>query len=137
MDEREKISEEFFQLNRVLLAIAQCDGYLSSDEIKVILGTLAKKGETTEEQETILEDDINNPKDVVELLKGIESDTAKATLILQMSIIPLSDKYVNKNEKDTVLRILDNLDFDEHVKSKAREFISVAAELSDLLSKYI
>ncbi|HPZ10542.1 MAG TPA: hypothetical protein PL110_20810, partial [Candidatus Eremiobacteraeota bacterium] len=133
----EKISEEFFQLNRVLLAIAQCDGYLSSDEIKVILGTLAKKGETTEEQETILEDDINNPKDVVELLKGIESDTAKATLILQMSIIPLSDKYVNKNEKDTVLRILDNLDFDEHVKSKAREFISVAAELSDLLSKYI
>ncbi|MEQ8224131.1 MAG: hypothetical protein ABRQ37_17570 [Candidatus Eremiobacterota bacterium] len=135
--EKKDLSEEFFQLSRVLLSIAQCDNYLSGEEIKLILANISKNGNMTKEQETVLEDDINNPKDVLELLPGIESDTAKATLILQMSLIPLSDKYVDKREKETVYKILDNLKFDEKVKEKAREFITVAADLSEALAKYI
>jgi uncharacterized membrane protein YebE (DUF533 family) len=135
--EKKDMGEEFFQLSRVLLAIAQCDNYLSGEEIKLILGNISKNGNMTKKQELILEDDINNPKNVLELLPGIESDIAKATLVLQMSLIPLSDKYVDIREKETVYKILDNLNFDEKIKEKAREFITVAADLSELLAKYI
>jgi uncharacterized membrane protein YebE (DUF533 family) len=135
--EKKDTTEEFFQLSRILLAIAQCDNYLSGEEIKLILENISKNGDMTKEQELILEDDINNPKNVLELLPGIESDIAKATLVLQMSLIPLSDKYVDIREKETVYKILDNLNFDEKIKEKAREFITVAADLSELLAKYI
>lgn len=135
--EQKDLGKEFFELSRVLLAIAQCDNYLSGEEIKLILANISKNGNMTKEQETILEDDINNPKNVLDLLPGIESDTAKATLVLQMSLIPLSDKYVDKREKDTVYKILENLNFDEKIKEKAKEFITVAADLSELLAKYI
>ncbi len=137
MKEKKEINHEFFQISRVLLAIAQCDAYLSKEEIGIIFANLSEKGETTKEQEEIFEDDINNPKDVVELLAGIDSDIAKATMVFQICMLPFADKYVDKQEKETVLRILDNLKFDEDIKEKAREFIKLAAEFSVLLARYI
>lgn len=130
-------NHEFFQISRVLLAIAQCDNFLSKEELKIIFDNLYQKGDTTKEQEEIFEDDINNPKNVIELLKDIKSDNAKATLIFQICLLPFSDKYVDSREKDTVIEILKNLEFDEKIKDKAKEFITVASELSFLLADYI
>ncbi len=120
-----KVTESQFYMWRTLFALAHADHVVTSEEIRFMVEAL-EDIPFTEEQRSILSDDIAAPQDIVEMFGKISEATDQAGFFKFARELVWVDGDYGQEERDIMLRLKEihvrNVDVDTLIDDVKLEF---------------
>lgn len=99
-----KITESQFYMWRTLFAISHADDIVTEEEVRFMTEAM-EDVPFTEEQKDILQDDISNPKDIVEMFEKISSDRDQAEFFKFARVLVWIDGDYGEEEQEIMLKL--------------------------------
>lgn len=99
---REPVSHSMFYMWRCVIVIAHADGMVHADELaylRRIFANMDRAHGLTDEQKSLLEDDLIHPKRIHDLLPQINDPYYRSQLIYFGGLLAWSDGHLHPNEE--------------------------------------
>lgn len=103
-DVTNEASESEFYLWRALFALAHADGQVTGDEITFLNNAMATS-HLTEKQRIILQDDMENPKNIEDMFEKITIPKHRTQFFYHARLLCWSDGDFDKQEQDLMARL--------------------------------
>lgn len=98
------ITESQFYMWRTLFAVSHADDIVTEEEVRFMTEAM-EDVPFTEEQKDILQDDISNPKDIVEMFEKISSDRDQAEFFKFARVLVWIDGDYGEEEQEIMLKL--------------------------------
>lgn len=99
-----KITESQFYMWRTLFAISHADNVVTDEEVRFMTDAM-EDVPFTEEQKDILQDDISNPKDIVEMFEKISNNRDQAEFFKFARALVWVDGDYGEEEQEIMLKL--------------------------------
>ncbi len=120
-----EVSESRFYMWRTLFSVAHADNVVTDEEI-AFMAHILEDINFTDEQTTLLKDDIINPKNVEDMFRGVTDQHDRKEFFGFARDLVWVDGDFGAQEQSVMIKLLQNhfedIDFDELVGSVALEF---------------
>lgn len=121
----DEVSESRFYMWRTLFSVAHADNVVTDEEIE-FMAHILEDINFSDEQTTLLKDDIVNPKNVEDMFRGMTDQHDRKEFFSFARDLVWVDGDFGAQEQSVMIKLLQNhfkdIDFDELVGSVALEF---------------
>ncbi|MBI1300862.1 MAG: DUF533 domain-containing protein [Alphaproteobacteria bacterium] len=138
--EQKTVSDSKLNMFRCMIVMAHADNVLDEKE-KEYMYTLMKKSAFTPQQKQILEDDLENPKEIEDILPQVTKPEDRGQVVYFARLMACKDGVFDPSEEDLIDRLhanaMKNLDMDalrEDVKRAVALNLQAQKELQEELS---
>lgn len=131
---KDRISESQFYMWRALFAMAHADNVVTDEEIRY-MAEVMEDIPFSEEQQKTLNDDIKNPKDIIQMFDGIKDARDQAKFFKFAQELVWVDGDYGKKEQEIMLQLIQahvkTTNLDELIGSVNLEFDEEGISLGD------
>ncbi|PCI56146.1 MAG: hypothetical protein COB36_05025 [Alphaproteobacteria bacterium] len=124
-DFKSEVSDSRFYMWRTLFSVAHADNVVTDEEI-AFMAHILEDIDFSDEQTTILKDDITHPKNVEDMFRGMTDQNDRKEFFSFARDLVWVDGDFGTQEQNVMVKLLqshfEDIDFDELVGSVALEF---------------